>query len=322
MARNHGRQFALLHKKKMQLSNISTCCEGQATRMLGSLPEHVANFDLKKKEVYVDLYTSAEISLAPLAVGDGVYAAPTSRIQASLLPSLVLTTDWPSSPEVSLSISIPPPPASTLHAPALFQFGLQLRMPSWVATDVVAVALNNRNTNRNTRHNGNNGNNGNNGDRGTVNGERGGGKVHSPKTAEHFRGVPGQYLNINRKWLDGDVLTFNLPMALQSSVYTGHTQIAGHRRYAVEYGPILLAAVGGVWNTTIDSILIANVPTPENASSFLERDSTSSSLQFKLKSSGDGGGGVSEEAQQRLRFVPYYTVQEELFEVYCSFPSL
>ena len=40
------RQFALLHKKKMKVSNISTCCEGQVTRLLGSLPECEPNTHL------------------------------------------------------------------------------------------------------------------------------------------------------------------------------------------------------------------------------------------------------------------------------------
>src|SRR5208282_2845054 len=57
-------------------------------------------------------------------------------------------------------------------------------------------------------------------------------------------GRSGSYAVLDRTWSDGDTVTFTLPMDFRVTRYTGADQIAGHERYAVEYGPILLAAVG------------------------------------------------------------------------------
>lgn len=84
------------------------------------------------------------------------------------------------------------------------QSNLRLRIPSW-ASDTVNVQ---------------------------VNGEAG----------KH--GEPGTYLEVDRQWANGDTLTFTLPMALTLTRYVGEDQFAGHQRYALLYGPILMAAVG------------------------------------------------------------------------------
>ena len=57
-------------------------------------------------------------------------------------------------------------------------------------------------------------------------------------------GQPGHYAAMDRAWSNGDTVTFTLPMDFRLTRYTGADQIAGHERYALEYGPILLAAVG------------------------------------------------------------------------------
>jgi len=57
-------------------------------------------------------------------------------------------------------------------------------------------------------------------------------------------GKPGTYAVLDRTWSDGDAVTFTLPMDFRVTRYTGADRIAGHERYALEYGPILLAAVG------------------------------------------------------------------------------
>jgi DUF1680 family protein len=57
-------------------------------------------------------------------------------------------------------------------------------------------------------------------------------------------GTPGTYLTLDREWAAGDTIAFTLPMAFRFTKYTGADQVAGHERYAIEYGPFLMAAVG------------------------------------------------------------------------------
>lgn len=57
-------------------------------------------------------------------------------------------------------------------------------------------------------------------------------------------GHPGSYAVLERTWASGDRVVFTLPMDLRLTRYTGRDQIHGHERYAIEYGPIQLAAVG------------------------------------------------------------------------------
>jgi DUF1680 family protein len=57
-------------------------------------------------------------------------------------------------------------------------------------------------------------------------------------------GTPGSYLTLDREWASGDAIAFTIPMALRFTPYAGADQVAGHDRYALEYGPLLMAAVG------------------------------------------------------------------------------
>jgi hypothetical protein len=57
-------------------------------------------------------------------------------------------------------------------------------------------------------------------------------------------GKSGTYAVLDRTWSNGDTVTFTLPMDFRVTRYTGADQISGHERYALEYGPILMAAVG------------------------------------------------------------------------------
>jgi hypothetical protein len=57
-------------------------------------------------------------------------------------------------------------------------------------------------------------------------------------------GHPGTYVVLERTWANGDRVAFTLPMDFRLTRYTGHDQLLGHERYALEYGPIQLAAVG------------------------------------------------------------------------------
>lgn len=65
----------------------------------------------------------------------------------------------------------------------------------------------------------------------------------SPTT---MAGQPGTYLAIDREWSQGDTVSFALTTVFSFSHYTGMNQVAGHEgnRYALQVGPIVLAAVG------------------------------------------------------------------------------
>lgn len=81
---------------------------------------------------------------------------------------------------------------------------LRLRIPAWVSTDV-SVAVN---------------------DEPVV------------------QGIPGSYAVLERTWLDGDDISFKLPMVVRSIRYEGKDTVLGKHRYAFEYGALLLAVVG------------------------------------------------------------------------------
>jgi DUF1680 family protein len=67
-------------------------------------------------------------------------------------------------------------------------------------------------------------------------------RVNGKETAA---GNPGSFVSLERDWADGDAIAFTLPMSLKLTKYAGSEDaIAGHDRYALEYGPILLAAKG------------------------------------------------------------------------------
>jgi DUF1680 family protein len=61
---------------------------------------------------------------------------------------------------------------------------------------------------------------------------------------KHTTAKPGAYAELSRKWEEGDQVNFSLPMNHRITTYSGIDTVAGYERYAVEYGPILLASVG------------------------------------------------------------------------------
>ena len=69
--------------------------------------------------------------------------------------------------------------------------------------------------------------------------------------------------------------------------------------------PLLLAATGGAWNDALDSMLLTGVRKPAEPSTWLE-PSGEAPLHFRVQGAGN----------EAVRFVPYFLVQEELFEVY------
>jgi uncharacterized protein len=59
-------------------------------------------------------------------------------------------------------------------------------------------------------------------------------------------GRPGSFVMLDRTWNDGDQVSFELPLALRAHRYVGEDKLPGAERYAVEYGPLLLACVGPI----------------------------------------------------------------------------
>jgi DUF1680 family protein len=156
--------------------SISTCCEGQGTRLLGSLPEYI--YSLAPDGLYINLFEPSTItwSLAGRPV------------------ELKTTTQFPFHPEVQLRFSAAQPiPAK-----------IRVRVPSWAAQQMPI----------------------------RVNGV--------PAASSQ----PGTYVTLERTWSEGDTITFRLPMDFKLTRYTGVDKIAGHERYALEYGPVLLAILG------------------------------------------------------------------------------
>ncbi len=154
----------------------NTCCEGQGTRMLGSLPEFI--YSLAEEGVTVNLYEPSTL---------------VAEVQGHEF-TLALATTFPFDTQVALRV----------HTAGENPMRLRLRMPGW-ATREIPIRIN--------------------GQQAAI-------------------GMPGTFAELFRKWQDGDCVTFSLPIAARLTRYRGADSIEGHFRYALEYGPILLAIVG------------------------------------------------------------------------------
>ena len=112
-------------------------------------------------------------------------------------------------------------------------------------------------------------------------------------------GQPGHYLALNRKWTDGDRIEFSLPAAIRVKRYAGLDQIQGRTRLSIEYGPILLAAVGS------SNVVLSLDPGHdlEDLSEYLQ-PIEGSPLQFSVRGNPD------------QKFIPYWQVADEEFTCY------
>jgi hypothetical protein len=170
------RYHALLTDRKEEPTRINTCCEGQGTRLIGSLPEHI--YSIAPDGLYVNLFEPSTIQWTQNGESLG----------------LKTITRFPFNPEVRLQLSAARPT----------QAKIRVRVPSWAALEMAVH----------------------------VNGE------------VIAKGKPGSYVVLDRTWSKNDTISFKLPAALRLKHYVGVDQIPGYERYAIEYGPILLAAVG------------------------------------------------------------------------------
>ena len=226
------RYHALMQgKKEAPKTDNNTCCEGQGTRLLGSLPEYI--YSLAADGLYVNLFE-------PSAFRCAVSGKPVG---------LTLESRFPFRPEVTLRLSLPAPT----------NLKLRVRVPSWACRDMPFA----------------------------VNGQC------------VATGKPGTYATLDRTWRDGDAVCFALPMDFRVTRYAGRDVIPGHDRYALEYGPILLAAVGPLGKNS--PVLIKHDPSRPNE--WLKPD-PDRPLHFAVD--GDTQHG----------FWPYWQVEDQAFTTF------
>jgi DUF1680 family protein len=155
--------------------SMSTCCEGQGTRMMGALPEFI--YSVADDGVFVDLYEPSVIN----------FSVPAGKI------TLRMDTKFPYDPKVRLKVEAEKP----------VRAGIRIRVPSWAQARMPVI----------------------------LNGKR------------ITTGIPGTYVTIDRQWNNGDVISFTLPMSFRMTRYAGEEKEYLDGRYALEYGPILMAYV-------------------------------------------------------------------------------
>ncbi len=217
--------------EKEKSTHENTCCEGQGTRLVGSLPEHI--YSIAPDGLYIHLYEPSTVQWK----------------ENGREMSLMVETRFPLANEVEATIKVSAPTPSKIR----------VRVPSW-ASGEMEVSMNGK-----------------------------------PAAA----GKPGTYLVLDRQWSNGDKVSFTLPASLRVTRYRGDDTVAGKTRYSVEYGPILLAAVGAAdINLALDK-----GSTPEALGDLLESVS-GSPLHFTLRGSPD------------KKFMPYYQISNEKFTCY------
>ena len=225
------RYHALLAHRKENPTHENTCCEGQGTRLIGSLPEHI--YSLASDGLYVNLFEPSTIDWSDKG--------------ASL--RLQMSTGFPFDSKVRLRFSAArPTPAK-----------IRVRVPSW-ATQEMALYVN--------------------------------GKPAA-------KGKPGSYVVLERAWTEGDIASFTLPAALTANRYTGVDQTPDHARYAVSFGPILLAAVGA----PEIRLRLKNVRQPEDLLKHL-KPKPGEPLHYLVE---DAPG---------IEFMPYWQVDKEPFNCF------
>jgi len=230
---DHGtglRYHTILEGKKEKSTHENTCCEGQGTRLLGSLPEHI-------------------YSIAPDGLFVHLFEPSTVRWTQNGHPiELTMTTQFPFATNVKATVKT----AMPVNA------NIRIRVPSWAAKEMAV----------------------------SINGQAAG------------SGQPGTYLAIERQWADGDRIEFSLPATIRVKRYAGSDQVAGHTRCSVEYGPILLAAVG-----SSNATLSIDAHDPEALAEMLQ-PIEGSPLRFAVRGHAD------------QKFAPYWQISEEEFTCY------
>lgn len=225
------RYHALLAHQKEKPTQINTCDEGQDTRVIGSLPEHI--YSIASDGIYVNLFEPSKLQW---------------KQQGEEL-SLKMATRFPFGTDVRLELS------AARSVPAK----IRVRVPSWAARQM-AVQVNGRLTSR---------------------------------------GRPGSYVTLDRTWATGDTISFKLPAELRVVQYTGQTQVPMHDRFAILYGPILMAAVGA----PEVRLLGAEAKRPESLIEIL-KPKPNQPLHYTVKNN------------PGIEFMPYWQVDQQPFNCF------
>jgi DUF1680 family protein len=228
---NGFRYHTIMEGQKEESTHYNTCCEGQGTRLVGSLPEHI--YSVAPDGLYMHLYEPSTVQWK----------------QDGREISLAVQTRFPLANDVAATIKLSAPTPAKIR----------IRVPSWANGDMEV----------------------------SINGKPAG------------TGKPGTYLVLDRRWSDGDKVSFTLPASLRVTRYRGEDTVAGKTRYSVEYGPILLASVGG---SNVDLVVDKNSK-PESLHDHLE-PVAGSPLHFTMRGSPD------------KKFMPYYQISNEKFTCY------
>jgi uncharacterized protein len=210
---------------------MSTCCEGQGTRMMGALPEFI--YSIADDGVWVDLFAASTLK----------FSTPNGTM------SLRMITGFPYDPKVTIIVNTSQPEVSDIR----------IRIPAWAAH---YMAIN-------------------------VNGKK------------LTTGKPGSYVSLSRTWKDKDEISFILPMEFRMTRYTGEEKEAGYDRYALEYGPLLMAYV----NIKDQNEKIVLPVKPENLVKSL-KPVPGKPLHFMAAGSSN------------FEYMPYFEVMEEKFSCY------
>jgi len=211
--------------------SMSTCCEGQGTRMMGALPEFI--YSVAEDGVYIDLFVASTLKF------------PVEKDTMTLK----MITGFPYDQKVQLVVNVNEPANSRIR----------IRIPSWAAHDMTI----------------------------NVNGK----KIISGKS--------GTYVTLSRLWKNNDAISFTVPMKFSLTRYTGEEKEPGYDRYALEYGPILMAYV----NLKDQNEKIFLPVDPEKLIKNL-KPVAGKPLHFTAGEKGD------------FKYMPYFEVQDETFSCY------
>jgi len=222
------RYFAKLNGHKDEITAKNTCCEGQGTRIYGSLPEFI--YSTTRDGIYVNQYTASSFSWVQDGQPIGIEVA----------------TGFPFTPQVRLHLMVNEPIKCHVH----------IRIPSWASKDMHIL-------------------------------------VNDKKVAV---GKPGTFVDLYRKWASTDHVDFTLPMGMKLTQYEGMEKIEGLDRYALEYGPILMALTGPTSGKEPPQL---NVRPEDLIKELKAREGEP--LHFSIKSA------------PGYQYIPYWEVQEEAF---------
>lgn len=124
-------------------------------------------------------------------------------------------------------------------------------------------------------------------------------------------GKRGTYAVLDRTWHAKDAVTFALPMELRTVLYTGVDQIPAHKRYAILYGPILMAAVATIEET--NRVELPNFGKKKNWTHRVRIARDPAEIKAWLKPKTDQPLCFTVEGQAEPQIKPYWQIDKETF---------